>query len=90
MLARYGGEEFIMILNNTSVKGAAVLAEKVRRVVEKHEIKRNENESVTITISLGVAEFSHKMEKRKELIELADQALYKSKESGRNKVTALM
>ena len=89
--ARYGGEEFVVILPETDVKGAVVLAERLREAVEKLEINAG-NEIIKITISLGVTEY--KMEKGRksmsEVIDTADRALYHSKETGRNKLSIVL
>jgi diguanylate cyclase len=85
---RYGGEEFCIILTNTNGDGACVFAERLRAAIENltffaegHEIK--------FTISLGVAELTDQIHDHRNWIEKADQALYKSKESGRNRYTML-
>lgn len=86
--ARYGGEEFILLLPNTPIEGAQVLAEQIRRTVESCRIKRQDNhESVeSITISLGVARHTAG-ETADELLTRADRALYASKDAGRNRTT---
>ena len=86
LAARYGGEEFVVMLTNTAAEGAAVVAEEIRRRVEELGIENVKIESV-LTVSLGVASVvpDHTMEPD-ELIDIADRALYKAKEEGRNKV----
>ena len=85
---RYGGEEFGVILTNTNGDGACVIAERLRGVIEKQTVYA-EGHEIKFTISLGVAELNEHMHDHRAWIEKADQALYKSKESGRNKVTML-
>lgn len=88
LAARYGGEEFVVILPDTPIQGALVLAEKIRKVVESCHIRRTgSNEIVaSVTISLGVAS-RRPDESDQQLIARADEALYKSKLNGRNRVT---
>jgi diguanylate cyclase (GGDEF)-like protein len=79
--ARYGGEEFSVLLPETTSVEAAVIAERIRRRVEETEFpKRN------VTVSIGVATRSEDVKTAEELIDAADQALYKAKENGRNQV----
>lgn len=88
LAARYGGEEFVVVLPETPIEGALCLAEKIRKTVEGSRIKRaGSNEVVAnITISLGVA-CRLPGETEQDLIARADQALYQSKQQGRNRVT---
>jgi diguanylate cyclase (GGDEF)-like protein len=92
VLARYGGEEFIVLLPETSVEGAAVVAERMRRKIERTAI-RIEERPISITASFGVSDYLAKTgEKPRELvlsefIASADRALYASKNTGRNRVT---
>ncbi len=85
MIARYGGEEFILMLVETDVEQAMVIAERLRQLVEAHPV-RAYDELVTQTISIGVAGFPVHAETLETLIERADQALYAAKRAGRNRV----
>lgn len=87
--ARYGGEEFAMLLPETTVQGAMVLAEQIRMTVARGKIHRaGQAEPIGgVTISIGVAE-SVPGDTIEGLIQRADEALYKSKEGGRNQVTS--
>jgi diguanylate cyclase (GGDEF)-like protein len=80
---RVGGEEFALILPGTSQAEALVLAEKVRRIVEE----KFSDDKTPITVSLGIAAYRDGMTPQ-ELYARADQALYRAKETGRNKVVA--
>ena len=83
---RYGGEEFAVLLPNTDLAGAKILAEKIRSAIENLNITLNE-QTLSCKISLGVA--SHNSKEPIEpgfFIEMADSALYKAKQSGRNQV----
>lgn len=83
MIARYGGEEFCIVLPETSKELAMVVAERLRRSVEGKEI-RAFDESVRVTVSVGVATYPEDAEYVAALIDKADNALYKSKRMGRN------
>lgn len=84
--ARYGGEEFALILYHTDGPAAYEAAERLRTMVESHEVQDNGN-VLRVTISLGVATFPHeRIHDSKELVDFADQALYKAKDNGRNRV----
>jgi diguanylate cyclase (GGDEF)-like protein len=88
VLARYGGEEFIIVLPETTTDGAQHLAERIRGLVEAHPF-RFEDQSFTLTISLGVATTSGEEGLTPdELIRRADARLYEAKDSGRNRVVA--
>lgn len=82
ILFRYGGEEFTVLLSNTSTEGALLLAERIRRTVEKIQCPTN-NLCLNMTISLGVA-YLIPEDDDKQLFERADTALYRAKFEGRN------
>ena len=86
ILGRYGGEEFIIVLPETDIKGAEILAERLRKVVNAEPITA-EGKSLSIAISLGVTEINEKTLAYAQLIAEADLGLYKSKENGRNCTT---
>jgi diguanylate cyclase (GGDEF)-like protein len=87
--ARYGGEEFAVILPAVDVKGALVVAERLRKVVDTYAFPSSEGgASLHVTISVGVTEFDAETSYAPtEIIRDADRALFKSKEQGRNRVT---
>ncbi|MBI4970579.1 MAG: GGDEF domain-containing protein [Candidatus Omnitrophica bacterium] len=83
--ARYGGEELIMMLPNTRLEDAGQVAERIRKNVESHEYK-DEKGTYSVRVSLGVSCLSQDAN-MEELIKRSDDALYVSKENGRNRVT---
>lgn len=85
---RYGGEEFGIVLTNTNGDGACVFAERLRKAIEQLTIY-TEGHEIKFTVSLGVAELTNQIHDHRNWIEKADQALYKSKETGRNRCTML-
>ncbi len=88
---RYGGEEFIVILPDTDLEGAVILAEKIRLAIESAELlKKSKNKSLgKITASFGVS-LLQEGDSEASLIERADMALYAAKRSGRNCVKSEM
>ncbi len=84
VVCRYGGEEFVVILPKCDVHGALGVAEKLRADIEKDPVVI-ETGDVFITASMGCAQYDPK-EEYEEFVERADQALYRAKEGGRNRV----
>tara|TARA_Y100000034_G_scaffold31829_1_gene38906 strand:- start:166 stop:1296 length:1131 start_codon:yes stop_codon:yes gene_type:complete len=83
-VARWGGEEFLFVLPDTEESNAVVLAEKVRETLATSPVELQQKK-VVITASFGVAQIDFEQGLDKALT-LADKALYKAKEKGRNKV----
>lgn len=86
LVARYGGEEFCLILPETGVDGALAYAEILRDLVERHTFESDGN-LLKLTISAGVASFSSDMHSPMDLLRAADEALYRAKSGGRNRVS---
>jgi diguanylate cyclase (GGDEF)-like protein len=82
LLFRFGGEEFIILLSGTGADGSALLAERIRREVER--ITPFPDGKTTLTISLGVTSLRDE-DTIDSLLERADSALYRAKRSGRNR-----
>jgi diguanylate cyclase len=80
---RYGGEEFAAILPSTEIQEARVAAERFRKAIESAVVKF-EGKSFNVTASIGVASVGLGDDEPARLIRRADEALYKSKEAGRN------
>ncbi len=88
IVARYGGEEFAIILTESDSKKASQAADKIRTTIEQYKFASNNKKDYKLTVSLGVATYREKDKlTAKELIELADKALYESKNRGRNCIT---
>ena len=85
LCGRYGGEEFAILLPDTPVENVEFLTERIRRLVEKRTVVHEEHE-INFTISIGIAGFDTKFKDHMQWLETANQALYKAKLSGRNKV----
>lgn len=84
--SRYGGEEFAIILTETDINTAYLIAERLRRKIEDAHYTLAENE-VYITISIGLAQYDPDSDKNsKDLIRRADSSLYEAKAQGRNRV----
>lgn len=88
-VARYGGEEFAVLLPNTPLSGAIVVAENIRRNIAETDLVRKDTGATlgSITISAGVARYRPEADSIIMLISRADDALYRSKTGGRNRVT---
>ena len=88
IIGRFGGEEFILVLRGKDAAGGLAAAEKVRAAVEATSIPVTDSpDPVSVTISLGVAAFPDPCPDPQRLLYHADMAVYRSKLSGRNRVT---
>jgi diguanylate cyclase (GGDEF)-like protein len=87
VLARYGGEEFVVLLPETEKGGAAVVAEKVRKVVRAEPFGANDH-AVQVTVSIGVASFPEDGDEPDKLVSVADANLYRAKRAGRDRIMA--
>jgi len=86
VVGRYGGEEFMVVLPETNLEGAVQFAEGIRQLVEWEPVTF-EDQSIPVTISMGVTEFHNGMSAYTSMTHQADIALYASKAAGRNRVT---
>jgi len=85
-IGRYGGEEFALMMPETDLSGALVVAERHRRWIDEF-MMREEDKELRITISLGVASFPEmKADTLDDLVKLADDALLEAKREGRNRI----
>jgi diguanylate cyclase (GGDEF)-like protein len=84
MLFRFGGEEFVILLPGVDTTGAALAAERLRNIIEKHVFSSRQG-TVPVTISAGTASLTM-TENAKMILERADKALYSAKHAGRNQI----
>ena len=84
IIGRYGGEEFSVILPDTAKDGAFIVGERLRKAVESAYMSAYDEE-INVKISIGITTFPDDADEMNQLIDRADQMLYKAKESGRNK-----
>ena len=84
--SRYGGEEFALVLVKTNQESAAETAERIREQISAIQFRAPTGEDVHVTMSFGIAIYRQHARHIDELIKKADKALYRAKESGRNRV----
>ncbi len=84
-VGRYGGEEFIVVLSETDLSSALIVAERLRSAIEAAEMRDFEGNMFGITVSQGVSSYKPGEDKQS-LISRADDALYRAKQNGRNRV----
>lgn len=82
---RYGGEEFIIVFAETDLSGAVIVAERIRNIIEAVEMRGSDGNVFGITVSQGISSYKPGDDKEA-LISRADEALYRAKENGRNRV----
>ncbi len=85
-VGRYGGEEFLIVLPETSTTEAYHLAERMRAVIEEAGFPTGRDESIVVTVSVGVASFPEDATNAGDLVQRADEAMYQAKRTGKNRV----
>ena len=85
--ARIGGEEFTVLLDNTSLDGAKIIAEKIRVMIENKHFIYNKA-TIDVTISIGISELNAQNASIDDLYKQADKQLYIAKQNGRNRYAA--
>lgn len=89
IVSRYGGEEMVIILPETDRNGAHIVAEKLRKAIASHSFDISDKKKLTVTASFGVSALdmapTASDNKAKQIIKLADDALYAAKNEGRNR-----
>ena len=84
-LARYGGEEFVLVLPETTLDGATMLAERICAAVRRDPFGDPDEQPLRVTVSIGVAAFPHHGASPATLMHAADEALYAAKRAGRDR-----
>ena len=85
LLYRYGGEEMVIMMPETNIEGAVIPVQRLRRMVEDYDFEYNGVKS-KVTVSIGLTTNYQEFNTHSEMLKSADEALYKAKESGRNRV----
>ncbi len=89
LACRYGGEEFVVVMPDTDIGVATMVAERLRRRIASDPFPINQNSrTIQVTISIGIAAMQSAEERAADIIKRADQALYRAKRDGRNRVVA--
>ena len=84
VVARFGGDEFALVLPDTSTAGAVAVGERIRDRIAVHPFLEREGLDIRLTASVGVATLPNAAGSAEELIQAADQAMYRVKEHGKN------
>ncbi|WP_454783691.1 diguanylate cyclase [Legionella sp. WA2024007413] len=88
VVSRWGGEEFMIYLRSSNLDQVKSQAETLRKSIENFSIEINQEKTISVTISIGIAFYPHDGKRIDDLISKADEALYQAKKMGRNKVVA--
>lgn len=89
LACRYGGEEFVVVMPDTTAEAAAVIAERLRGMIEHRPFALKASaSSLDVTASMGIATLTPNIETPEQLLKQADRALYEAKSAGRNRVVA--
>ncbi len=86
LVARWGGEEFVVALPETSIAGARVMAERVRRAIAERQHVMTDGRKLNVTASIGIASANEDNWKLDDVVGAADRAMYNAKHRGRNRV----
>jgi diguanylate cyclase (GGDEF)-like protein len=86
VVCRYGGDEFIVVLPETGPESAFGTAERIRKTMEEYTFQTDNGESFHLTASFGIASYPNHVKDKNELIQLADQSMYRVKDATRNAV----
>ncbi len=89
LAARYGGEEFVVVMANTGRDDAQLVAEKIRAAAAQHIVQLPDGDHLQVTVSVGGVTFPEGSRGARNLLDLADRALYAAKRGGRDRVEFL-
>jgi diguanylate cyclase (GGDEF)-like protein/PAS domain S-box-containing protein len=89
LAGRYGGDEFMLILPQTSIKGAEKIADKVLSAVRNAEMSFTEDKSIRLSLSVGLSSLEADIDTPDSLIKRTDEAMYASKQGGRDRVSTV-
>ncbi|HEB01648.1 MAG TPA: GGDEF domain-containing protein, partial [Nitrospirae bacterium] len=90
IVARYGGDEFVIVLPQTELNGALVIADRMRENIEDSVFLQKEGLDLKITASFGVASYPETADSKESLIKIADDSMYNVKKNTRNGVYAII
>lgn len=88
VMARFGGDEFAIILPHTDLAGAKAVADRILRKLQLLTIPTDEESAIQCSVSIGIAEFGREDQSANDLVRRADERLYLSKRTGKNRYTA--
>lgn len=86
IISRYGGDEFVVVLPETGLRTTQAITKRLHRSFQRHEFLVAEGIAIHLTASFGIAGFPDHAKNKKDLIRLADQAMYEAKYGGRDRV----
>ncbi|HEY4485199.1 MAG TPA: sensor domain-containing diguanylate cyclase [Nitrospiria bacterium] len=86
IIARYGGDEFVVVLPDTDVETARRIAHRIQKTLREHSFLKAEGLKVGMTASFGIAGYPEHAQTKRDLVRLADQAMYQAKNSGRDRI----
>ena len=85
-VVRYGGDEYVVLLVETKAEEAILVAERMRKMIEEKTFGQESELDIRLTISIGIAAFPEHATTKQHLLNLADKAMYRGKDSTRNVV----
>jgi len=86
IVSRYGGDEFAIVLLDSSRETALKIGQRIQTTVQHHKFPLNSGQSLSVTVSVGIACYPDSSSDPEEILPKSDKALYKAKEAGRNRV----